>query len=942
MPNLRRSLWVLLLSCIGAMGRTDCRAQSTPSSSTKDGTLTGVVSDPSGAKVQRAAVHVEGSGLQRDTTTDSSGRFTLTLPAGSYDVTIVSAGFDPYVATVKLAGQPPHATMDAKLVIATQTEEVEVPADNSSTSAADNRSAMVFKGDGLKAFSDDNGTFQQEVLALAGGTGEKPPQIFVDGFSNGRFPPKNTIREIRINQNPYSAQYDDLGFGRVEIFTKPGADKLHGNFTSSGNDDVFNGRNPYTTVEPPYYVLNLDGNISGAINKKTSFFVSGTYNDLQNNAIVDAIDPNSLAPLSEAVPAPQRTQTYSGRLDRQVTTNNTLTGRYEYNQASLTNNGVGLLVLPSEGLNSTTTTHTLQLTDTQLFGSKIVSEAHFQYSRTSQQQSPASTSATVIVEGVFNGGGSSAQSLNDTQDRYEFQEFVSIEHGSHFLRLGGRYRLLRDANVSRANYNGQFIFPDLATYQRALNGETPAEIFASGGGTTQYNLTTGDPSASVLTGDLGVFAEDEWKARKNLTLNYGFRFESQSAVPDHFDPSPRVGFAWAVGQKDKKPPVVTLRGGSGIFYSRFVSTNILTAIRQQSGTTQPSYYVDNPNFYLAYLNSPPPVTELGSVPPTLYNIDPHMRTSYEIISGLTVERGLGKIGSVSLNYLYFRGDHQYLSRNINAPLPDTYNPSDPSSGVRPLGGTQNIYQFSSVGIEKNNILFANAQLQPTKKINLFAFSFFMPSNRTDALGATTFPSNSYNPSVDFGRVPYSNAGFFMGGQLQLPFGVSGGPFLVLQPGAPFNITTGTDLNGDTQYNDRPSFASALSPAASVIHTRYGTFDTTPQPGETIIPVNHGRGPGFIFLSAHVQKEFKFGPRPAPTPPPPGTPAPKGPAPKPDRPYSLSFSVEANNILNHVNPGPPVGVLSSPLFGQSISLNTPFFSGSSSANRTVTLRSSFSF
>jgi hypothetical protein len=820
---------------------------------------------------------------------------------------------------------------------------VTVPEDaNDSTSASDNKSATVFKGSALKALSDDDATFQQEITAMAGGSG-KPPEILVDGFVNGHFPPKNTIREVRINQNPYSAEYDSLGFGRVEIFTKPGTDSFHGTLQSSGNDDVFNARNPYDQgVDPPYYTLILNGTLSGPINRRTSFFLGGTYNDTQNNAIVDAptLDANNnQTTLSEAVPNPQKTQDYTARLDRQMTMNNTLTAKYEYVNSQQNNSGVGLLVLPTEGSNIGTTTQTLQVSDDQLIGSHMVSEVHFQYIRTRLDQTPVSNAPTITIEGASNGGGSPTQLLHDNQDSYEFQEYFSMERGKHFLRLGGRYRLLRDANLATASYNGQFTFPSLDAYQATVEGK---EF-----GATQFNLTNGDPSAVVLTGNLGVFAEDEWKVSGNFTLNYGMRFETQSAIPDHFDPAPRFGFAWAVGQRPKKHALVVLRGGGGLFYDRFASTNILTAIRQQSGTLQPSYYIQNPQFYStnpSTFTSPAFLASLSSTPPTLYNIDPHLRSEYGIIGGITAERSIGKIGSVSATYFYIRGDHQFLSRNINAPLPGTYLPNDPGSGVRPLGGTQNIYQFGSGGVAKENILFANINLQPTKRISLFGFGFYSPSQKSDAPGATSFPTDQYDPSVDYGRQGQPNVQLFLGGNAQLPFGFTLNPFVSLQTGSPFNITTGTDLNGDTIYNDRPAFATATNANSIVYKTRFGNFDANPQPGEKTIPYNYGNSPGFVFVEASLSRAFKIGPRPVTPPPAKGAPAPKAPPAKPDRPYSLEFSVEADNIFNHVNPGPPVGVLSSPFFGQSISLNSPFSLGgtSTASNRSVTLRANFTF
>ena len=903
------------------------------------GIVSGTVSDPSGAKINQAAVHLQSNSLQRDIRTDNSGVFSLPLPTGTYAVTIEADGFRTYSTNVTLTERSAHANLNVKLQIAAAPEEITVPEDDAgSTAAADNRSALVFKADQLRQFSDDDSMFQRQIQALAGGEGSKPPEILVNGFSNSRFPPKGSIREIRINQNPYTAEYDSLGYGRVEIYTKPGTDQLHGQLNSSGTDNVFNAQNPYTSVEPPYYTVNLDGNLSGSFNKKTSFFVAGTFYDLQNNAIVDAIDPNLLTPLSEAVRAPQITQTYSGRLDRQLTKNNTFMARYEYNRSTANNSGVGLLVLPSEGLNLTTTTHTLQLTDTQIIGRSMISEAHFQFTRTHIGQTPASTEAAIVTQGVFNAGGSPAQTLIDDDAHYEFQEFLTLQHGNHYLRLGGRYRLEDHANENLAGYNGQFTFPDLATYKLALQGQTPAQIFATTGETTQYNLTTGAPNAALLNGDLGVFAEDEWKVRKNVTLDYGFRFETESAIPDHVDPAPRVGIAWAVGKTAKRKAFFTLRGGAGIFYDRFASANILTAVRRQSGAVQQAYYVENPNFFQQYLTAPPPGAALGSTQTTPYTIDPRLRTEYGLIEGITVERRLGTFGSISANYIYVRGDHQYESRNVNAPLPGTYNPANPASGVRPLGGTQNIYQFGSGGIDKAQFFFITSQFKFGARVTGF-LAYNYVHGRQDVTNATAFPSNSYNLAQDYGRAAQPSQLLFASASVQLPFGINSNLYASTQGGVPFNITTGTDLNGDTIYNDRPAFATNPTANSILYKTRYGTFDANPQPGEKIIPINYGNSPNFFFVEMSLDRSFKFGPRPPAPAPATGAAA----APAPDPPYSLRLSVEADNLLNHVNPGPPIGVLSSPLFGQSVSLNSTFSSGNgTAANRIVTLQAAFSF
>ena len=946
-----RAIFALFIICLGV---TALYAQN----SSSPAILSGLVADPSGAVIPGAIVHVEthkpSNFTQPNITTDATGHFTLTLPPGAYDVTIVSPGFTPFVATVTTrSGVTSHLT--ASLVIATDSEQVNVTP-GTSTSAADNKSALVFGAAELATFSDDDTTFQQQIQAIAGGDPTQPSSVYVDGFSGGQMPPKDSIREIRINQNPYSAQFPDLGFGRIEVFTKPGSDKLHGHFMAFANDSALNTQNPFVGSQPPYYMLVLRGNLSGPIGKKTSFFVNGFYNKQQNNSVINAAaTQTSAAPLITTISSPTLSNDFTIRLDRQITANNILTARYEISHTTLTdglapppsNNGPSAQAVPqtlqSEAFNNASTTQTLQLSDSQNIGKNMIVETRFQYIRSRSNQDPVSGAPTVIVEGYFNGGGNSSQALHDNTDRTEFQEYVSLAHGQHFFRIGGRYRTIRDANLNTANYNGVFTFPDYATYAAAK--PTPANP-SGGPGATQFNITTGQSSAVVLTGDLGIYADDEWKVRKNLTLDFGFRAESQSAIPDHFDPAPRFGISWAVGQTDKHPPIVVLRSGFGVFYDRFSSGNILTAIRQQSGSIQPSYYQANPSFFCetSLTACSVSIATLSATPPTLYNISPHLRSEYFLGTGLTAERTIGKIGTVTLNYLHLQADHQWISLNINAPLPGTFVYGLPNSGVRPLGGTQNIYQFSSNASSTTDMVFANAQLHPTKKVNLWGFAGDR-FKRGDSGGATSFPTNQYHVADDYGRSAASTFRLFTGADITLPLGFTVDPFVAYFSRQPFNITTGTDLNGDTQYNDRPSFATTSSPAASVYKTPFGTFNALPQPGEKIIPVNYGNGPRFFYTELDLRKQFRFGPRPATPPAPAAKPGPDGklppPPPPPPRPYDLSFSAEADNLFNHTNLAPPVGILTSPQFGQSLNLGGGF-GGNPNANRKISFAVFFNF
>ncbi len=918
---------------------------------TKDaaGTLSGTITDPSGARISGAQIAVSGT-ANRNVTADGLGHFSLRLPAGGYALHLTAKGFlslDRAAVTVHSATRT-----ELPLTMAVNAEETEINVNASSgdsTGEADNLTAIVLSGRKLETLSDDQSTFEQQVQAMAIGGDSGATQLIVDGFSGGRFPPKTSIREIRINSNPFSAEYDSIGFGRIEVFTKPGSTKLHGSIDVGGTDQSFNARNPYDQgVQPPYRDLFYQGNLNGPMGNKTSFFLAEERSDQQNNAVVNAVTldgNNNTALTSTAVPNPQTDNTFSLRMDHQVTATNVVTGRYEVNTSGQINSGVGLLVLPSQGLTTGSTTQTLQLSDTQTVGAKTVVETRFEYVRTRARQTPNSIAPALIVEGSFSGGGSPAQGSSDHADHYELQEYVSHVSGPHLLRFGGRFRVNRDANTSTGDYNGVFTFPSLSAYQITAQAlaANPAASFASieaaGGGASQFNLTTGDTSAEVSTADLSAYAEDEWKLRKGLTLDTGMRFETQTAVPDHFDPAPRVGLAYALTPGTHKDPVAVFRSGFGMFYSRFGVGNLLTSVRQ-NGVSQLAYFVTDPQFYFTGDPATDPALlpsgSLSATQPTVWRVSPNYASPYTLTGSFSAEHGFtNDHGVVSVTWIGSRGVHQPLSRNLNSPLPGSFNSLDPTSGERPLGGTGNLYQYSTDGIRYGQTLSAAADLNPTKSLSVWAF-YTLQFRSGDTGGTNSFPSNQYDLAADDGRLATSRQRLFSGLWYNAPksaLGLMGGLFFRANSGTPFNITTGTDLNGDTIFNDRPAFATDLT-RPSVVRSRYGNFDASPIPGQTTIPINYATSPSFYSLQTSLAREFHFGPRPA------GEAHASGGEGRPDPRYQLRFSVEAQNTLNHNNPGIPVGILSSPFFGQSISLAPS--SGISAANRTVTVRSNFSF
>src|SRR5277367_4382099 len=243
--------------------------------------IRGTVSDPTGAVIPSATVSVTTPDGHTVTTatSDAGGVYrTQGLAAGTYIVIVTAQGFAASAskAVVVTAGQSKQ--FDVALAIQVEKQQVQVNAESMTvdTNPENNANAIVIKGKDLDALSDDPDELQNELQALAGpAAGPNGGQVYIDGFTGGQIPPKSSIREIRINQNPFSAEFDRLGYGRIEILTKPGTDKLHGQIEARGNDSSFNSRNPILNkdiAEPPYYSYNLQGNVGGPISKNASYF----------------------------------------------------------------------------------------------------------------------------------------------------------------------------------------------------------------------------------------------------------------------------------------------------------------------------------------------------------------------------------------------------------------------------------------------------------------------------------------------------------------------------------------------------------------------------------------------------------------------------------------------------------------------------------------------
>ena len=954
---------VVLLAILGLAGVL--RAQ------TGTGSIHGTVTDPSGAAVTKATViAINPDGQTKTASTNRTGGYEITgLAPGNYTITVTAAGFADFAKDDVNVAAGQSQAFNIPLEIAVEKEKVNVTDQGASaavdTSPSNNASAIVLSGKDLDALPDDPDELQTDLEALAGpSAGPNGGQIYIDGFTAGQLPPKSSIREIRINQNPFSSEYDKLGYGRIEIFTKPGTDKFHGQVSVMGNSSAFNSQNPFLIgTEPAYHSVQYMGNVGGPLGKKASFFVDAQRRNIDEVAIINATLPNpspdpTITPnvpgctdptciFTSAVPQPHTRTNISPRLDYQISKNNTLTARYQYYRNVEENDGVGGFALLDQGTNSTTTEHTVQISDTQVLSNKVINETRFQYLRENSSDVPNSIIPSVTVPGSFTAGGASGGTSTDHQDHYELQNYTSMSLGSHFLKFGGRLRAVHDQSLAATGFNGSWVFQDIPSYQ----GRSPFQLSINfpGGGASVI------PTVTVNVVDVGLYIQDDWRVRPNLTLSYGLRFETQNAIHDHGDFAPRVSIAWGIGGGQKSAPKTVLRAGFGLFYDRFAELNVLQAERL-NGVTQLQYIAQGPIVLNQYPNIPPQTDLQQSSSPTLYQIDPRFHAPYIMQSAVSVERQLSKTINVTVSYLNSRGFDQLLTRNINAPIPPATTANDPT--VRPLGTLDNIYQYATEGIFRQNQLIVSSNVRAGAKLTLFGY-YTLNSVHSNTSGG--FPSNQYNLDQDYGRAAYDiRHRVFFGGSISGPYGFRLSPFLIAASGLPYDVTIGQDLNGDSIYNDRPSFSGQCSQP-----TRPCFYNTNPGPTDPRVPVNYLTGPTQFVLNLRLSKTFGFGRENASANGQPNGPGGGGghrggggggggfgrgpgagiatifgPA-NTGRRYNLTFSVNARNVLNRENLAIPVGNLSSPNFGNSVALAGGAFS-SQAASRKLELQASFSF
>jgi hypothetical protein len=872
--------------------------------------IEGVVLDPTGAALPNASIQ-GAKGVS--TATDANGHYILPcVAAGASRLTATAPGFSASGLPVHgRAGETVH--LDFHLAIATVNTNVEVgDADDAASLDADHGiGTHTLTQKDITQLADDPDDFQRELQILAAANGGAPgaARITVDGFQNSSaLPPKASIARIVTAPDLFSSEYDAPPYagGRVEIYTKPGASAIHGALFLTDSEGSFNATDPFSTIATPASRRRYGFELSGPITKtRSDFFLALEKRDINEFNVVNAITLDANAnetALHQTISAPQRLWIGSARADWQATKSDVFTMSFAANTNNRTNQGIGGLILEDAGYDATVSEYDLRATNTQTISVSLLHETHASFAWKDTMQSPLSAAPSLNVAGFFLSGGSTAQSLNDRERNLEVDEDFIYTHKKQTWKFGAQSLGIFVHEIDPNTFNGAFTFGGgTAPVLDADNNPTGATTTISGleqyrrallslpgGAPTTYAVTTGIALVPFTQWQLALYAEDTVKVGPRLSLSGGLRYALQTTPSSFSNFAPRTGLAWAIDKHSKT--VIHLHAG---LFSTVVPEAIATEAYRLNGTRQTESIIYSPSFTapltptgdsLAIATVRAPLRDLSQVP------------SFQ--SGIGIEHDFPHHWHAQANFYSGESWNQIRSRNVNAPLLSDTTPPTLAGALaapRPFSPNENIFDFQSSGHLSGKVLFLGLDQHSYKR-----FAFF--------LGYLNFKFTTDVPAnAGFAQSAYSNKGeaaapdwearqrLFFFGNYNLPEKITLSAQMDAQSGAPYNVTTGSDNNGDGVFNDRPSYASAAGPG--IYSTRFGLLTTNTFNGG--VPRNLGTMPALIHLDTNLSRAFKIGHA------------------KTDAARTLTLNFRAANLLNHTNATAVSSVVSSPNFSDTV-------------------------
>ncbi|MEZ5317414.1 MAG: TonB-dependent receptor [Vicinamibacterales bacterium] len=838
------------------------------------GRLLVTVNDPSGAVIPNATVTVTpepveragsagpGAPAPRPAATSEAGVATIEdLAPGRYTIVAAFPGFETVgVKDFRLRAGDNRRTIT--LPIRKVAEDLVVGRDgrDAGLDPRGNAFSTVLTREQIEALPDDPDEMEAALKAMA------PPgaQMRIDGFSGGKLPPKSQIRSIRLPRMDQLAAQNHGGFNGllfIDIMTQPGNGPLRGSVDFSFRDDALNARNPFAPAKGDEGLRQGGFSLAGTVvPNRSSFSVS-----VQNARLFDTETLLAAVPdgtVAEPVRRPTDRMNLNARFDQALGQAHMMRASFQRTGATSRNLGVGGFDLPDRAFETTTTEHVLRLSENGAVGRRFFSESRLQVRWSDATTRSAVEAPTVRVLDAFTDGGAQRRGGRHAVD-VEAASDLDYVRGAHSMRAGvlvegGRYRA-----DDTSNDLGTYTFASLADYEA--------------GRPSNYTRRVGDPSIEYSSFRVGAYAQDDYRVHKSLLLSFGLRYEAETLLDDHRNFSPRVSVSWSPFEGGR----TTFRGGWG-WFSDWLPDQTYEQVLRVDGVRQQEINVQDPSF--------PDAGTGGVLPPTnWYRFDPGLDLPTSQLANVGVDQ---TIGPVRLSAVYTRrlGSSLLRGRNRNAPV----------DGIRPDPSFANIVEVTGDAASRANAISLTASLVKLDWRQTFVvFNYGFQTSETNTTGAFGLPANGDDLSSEWGPMqPRHRYGASFNMRPWPAFGVAMN--VRGSSGAPYDVTTGRDDNGDGVFNDRPDGVarnSAIGDSQWDVGIRLSWsvgFGERSQGGggagggTVVIMSGGGAGGGMPggFMGGGGS----------------------------DKRYRLEFYASAQNVTNHRNYVGYSGVLTSPFFG----------------------------
>lgn len=844
-PRLIMALSIGLMACFIAQSAV---AQQTVTSAS----LSGRVQDGGGGLINGASLTITNlaTNQKQSTTTGADGRYKFPyLSVGPYTLAIEAAGFETTTKKLTVSiGQ--NLDLPLTLEVSGVSAQVDVttevfPVETARTQLADtilpadidqlplngrNFLDLALLVPGVSPTNTGSNQRFAETSAVPGqgisiaGQRNLYNSFVIDGVSanddaadlTGSYYSEEVIDQFQVITSGGIAEFGRASAGIVNIITKSGTNAYRGNLYGFARNQRFDARNPLAPKKDLLTQAQYGATLGGPILRDLTFFFANFEQTRRNYSTVITIEPAAVATINSrlnsvnyrgprletgVLPANFDTTNFFARIDHRISERNQLSARYSLYHINAENSRtVGGLNALSRGSGLNDTDQTFEVSNVTTLSSRTLNEARFQFT-SSKLDAPINDEIgpSVTISGVANFGTATSSPLARNLSLFEVVDSVSTQRGAHSPKAGV------DFLYNRVN----ILFP--GAIQSAYNF-TSLNNFISGN-YNSFQQAFGVPDQSQTNPNLGFFAQDEWKASPNFTINAGLRYDVQflpspiQADTNNF--GPRLGLAYAAN--DHK---TVLRASLGIYYDRIPLRATSNAL-QRDGTRyivvqlSPGQ-VGGPVFPNVLSQQP------ATLPtkPNITRIDPHIEASYGEQSSFQIEREIPSNATLSLGFIHLRTLHIIVSRNLNVPTVPA------SAGIPNLGRPDpnwgNISRYESSGDS-----YYNGMIVSFNKRSRWASvrTSYTLSKTIDDAGNFFFstPQNNFDLRDDRGLSDNDQRHrLVVSGVLSPPQAGKGRGLRRVLNGSelsyiftyasrlPFNVLLGSDRNFDTNNNDRPA------------------------------------------------------------------------------------------------------------------------------------------